>query len=202
MKKMSALLSLGASGVVRFRTGHTREKWADRASKKALKKPGCMASAICVLQVDDKPQLLMLTAHSRGGGTVEWGNRKPPSSSEPVFDARCAPTSNNVWYRRHRDAEFLLLNSIANQLLPDMRKGSAIAGYIAMHVEFPPCRSCERVINLFRHLFRNVKLQVSWERPSPLTNFDWDKTPRCSELGQKACQDFLLATHKPCTSRN
>lgn len=86
----------------------------------------------------------------------------PPKSTKPVFHASCAPNSNNVWFMRDKDAEFLMLNAIANKLREEMAAGRTIAGYIAMHVEYPPCGSCARVIANFQQLFCNVKLDVLW----------------------------------------
>ena len=89
---------------------------------------------------------------------------------------------------RDKDAEFLMLNVIANKLHEEMDAGRTIAGYIAMHVEYPPCGSCALVIEKFQQSFRNVKLEVSWEKPLAITKFGRDKPPTCNRLAEKKCE--------------
>lgn len=194
--RSTEFLKLGAIGVSKFGSEHARKAWALAATKRMLKKPGCMASAICLAQVQGTRRFLQLVAHSRGGGQVEWqyaGGKKMFIGPMNVLKPRCAPGDTNLWFMRDKDAEFLLLNSIANRWSPN----DVTDGFIAMHVEYPPCGSCADVIDQFRGLYPQVDLLVQWNRVTSVTAGP-RPAARCGSPSAACCVDFTTATGMCC----
>ena len=197
-RKHVEFLKLGAIGVSRFGSVHARDVWALAATKRMLKKPGCIASAICMLTVNGSRRFLKLVAHSRSG-QVQWegmGGKKMVSGQRRMLTPRCAPSHTNLWFMRDVDAEFQLLNSIANRWSPT----AVTEGFIAMHVEYPPCDSCRDVITEFKLMYPQIDVLVSAGHPNPSSQGAPSGAPRCGSKAPMTCIDFMTETGQNCNS--
>lgn len=157
--KFSRFLKFGGFPLSKTHSAYVRELWADKASKTMLKKPGCIASACCFLQIDGKSRMMLFMAHTRQGGYVRWstlGDRKVLLPTVHTLQPSYATNIHGTSFLRDGDAEFLLLNYIATKWKPKQLTG----GYIVMHVEIQPCTSCAAVIRQFKGMYRGVELHV------------------------------------------
>lgn len=157
--KFQSFLELGRLVLSKEHSVYYREEWASKASENMRRNHGCMASACCLFEINGIIQMMLFMAHTRNNGYVRWsiaGDKEvAPSSNYILTPTDAANEKGDSWYR-DVDAEFLLLNYIANKWLPTQID----SGYIALYVELPPCSSCLLVIDQFRNLYPHLKLDV------------------------------------------
>lgn len=161
MRKYGRFLLPGIIMVTPLVSDSRRSAWVQSASKKQQSRKGCIAAVVCLLQKPKRGFMLWHgTSHTRGIRLGTWSHSKAYAGNpSPILTPSRAPNHKGESWLRDMDAEFILLNELANFLC----ESKIDRGHVALSVEYEPCSSCKSVIEQFREKFPCVNLYVHWD---------------------------------------